>query len=90
MIGQWCFQGFKMTVWLIAFYCFVALCGGFFWFLLSLNRPLFRNDEGDLTTEAGYEEDSVGRRSKESEESLNDSDSEPHVIAEPGSANSVI
>lgn len=79
-----------MNIWLIAFYGFVALCVGFFFFMLSLNHPRFRNDEGDLTTEAGYEEDSVGRSSPDANESLNDSDSEPHVIAEPGSANSVI
>ena len=58
--------------------------------MLSLNRPRFRNDTGDPTTEAGYEEDSVGLPSKGSQESMNDSESEPHVISEPGSANSFI
>ena len=49
------------TFLVIAFYIFVGLCLGLLWlFYRFVNQPRFRNEEGDLTTEVGYEEDSVG------------------------------
>jgi hypothetical protein len=83
------FKALQMTYWLIGFYCFAALCGGFIWFMMSLNRPRFRDDVGDVTTEVGYEEDSVGLPTTETEEPFRDNEG-PHAIGEPGSANSVI
>ncbi len=47
--------------WIILWYAFCVLMGiGNRWFYDILNRPRFRDDYGE-TTEAGYEEDSIGR-----------------------------
>ncbi len=48
-------------LWIIAWYLF---CGLLIFGLLSfwrwLNQPKFRESSGDITTEVGYEEDSLG------------------------------
>lgn len=47
--------------WLIGYYIFCALLiAGVLWMFRVLNRPKFRDELGDITSEVGYEEDSVG------------------------------
>jgi hypothetical protein len=60
---------------IIAFYIFVFFCIiGFLAFYRLINNPSWRSDEGDISTEAGYEEDSLGNilahRDTEAHESL--------------------
>ncbi|GEM_PF-2785310 len=50
-----------MFIWILAWWAF---CAVLIWGLLTawrvLNRPKFRSSDGDITSEVGYEEDSVG------------------------------
>ncbi len=47
--------------WVVLWYVFCALVGiGWHWFYNLLNKPRFRDDCGE-STEAGYEEDGIGR-----------------------------
>jgi hypothetical protein len=54
-------EGKRILMWLVAWYLFcgiliVSLLGIWRW----LNQPRFRDEMGDITTEVGYEEDSLG------------------------------
>ncbi len=49
--------------WIVAFYAFSLLCIGFIiWFYWITNFPTYRDGDGDVSTEVGYSEDSMGRR----------------------------
>jgi len=51
-----------MMIGLIAWYGFCAvLIMSIMYMFRALNRPAFRSDEGDITTEVGYEEDPTGQ-----------------------------
>lgn len=46
---------------LVLWYGFCALnIAALLWIFKVLNRPKFRQSDGDITTEVGYEEDSTG------------------------------
>ena len=48
-------------MWIIAWYLFCGLLiTGLLCVWRWLNQPKFRNSDGDITSEVGYEEDSVG------------------------------
>ncbi len=70
------------TLLVILFYIFVGICLCFFWaFYRFVNQPKFRNEEGDLTTEVGYEEDSVGNVIPSLEAASHETQlSGPHIV----------
>ncbi len=52
-------------MWLTIFYVFFALCMIFVLGLLRLvSRSKFRSEDGDITTEVGFEEDPLGNVKK--------------------------
>jgi len=47
--------------WIIGWYAFCVLnIMLMMWIFKVLNRPRYRGEDGDITTEVGYEEDSTG------------------------------
>ncbi|MBX9670416.1 MAG: hypothetical protein K2X93_22640 [Candidatus Obscuribacterales bacterium] len=75
-----------MTInyWVIAFYVFsilniLLLCA----FSNLLSHPRFRSEDGDISTEAGYEEDPMGNiRKREYRFPTQDELDDPHVVME--------
>jgi hypothetical protein len=55
----------------------------------GITHSKFRGEDGDETTEVGYEEDSVGRNLHEYEEKTNDYVDEPHITVASGAGASV-
>jgi hypothetical protein len=75
--------------WLVGLFYLMALCciafvSGFY---QLVNRPRFRNDQGDVSTEVGYEEDSVGHPFGYANDDFDRSHVSPHVNA-PGNSSS--
>ncbi len=52
------------------------------WFIKFLGQPDFRNENGDMTTEVGYEEDSVGHIRHEYRLASQDEIDDPHMAVE--------
>jgi hypothetical protein len=51
-----------MAGWLTLFYIYCGLLvAAYFLVYRLMHRPRFRDEHGDITTEVGYEEDSIGR-----------------------------
>jgi hypothetical protein len=76
--------------WVLMFYAFVAVLGGILWFMLNLSHPKYRNEEGDIISEVGYEEDSIGRRLVGPDpDSLGASDV-PHGVAAGGAHSGMV
>ena len=68
-------------MWLAVFYVFVSLCILFFLgFVKLVSRSKFRAEDGDITTEVGFEEDAQGNVKKHEYQSpsLNEVE-KPHV-----------
>jgi hypothetical protein len=54
---------------LALFYLYCGLLIGCYFLVYHvMHHPCFRNDQGDITTEVGYEEDSIGRPFHENDE----------------------
>lgn len=65
---------------LVIWYIFCAMLISLVLFTMrGLTHSRFRDDDGDRTTEIGYEEDPVGHELNEQESTTNDSPSEPHI-----------
>lgn len=48
-------------MWLVIFYVHAILCMGFVYgFSKLLSRSKFRDEDGDITTEVGFDEDALG------------------------------
>lgn len=71
-------------MWLTIFYVFFALCMIFVLGLLRLvSRSKFRNEDGDITTEVGFEEDPLGNVKKQEYQFPSQQElEEPHMALE--------
>lgn len=70
----------SLNFWIVAFYTFAIFCILAFYALSNfLSHPKFRNDDGDISTEVGYEEDPVGHVRKDYRFSSQDEMDEPHM-----------
>lgn len=70
-------------LWIFLWYvfCAVLICL-FLCVFRALTRPRFRSEEGDITTEVGYEEDPTGRlRDGEHQEDTESSIDDPHIMS---------
>lgn len=67
-----------MIGWLLVFYIYCgALIAAGFWIYKVMHRPRFRDELGDITTEVGYEEDSIGKPFHGNDEEFVDAET-PH------------
>ena len=67
----------------LAFWLFCLLCIGFFKLAIHIvGHPSFRNSDGDVSTEVGFEEDSVGQVKSEFRYPTSDELDDPHVVQE--------
>lgn len=69
--------------WLVGLFYVMAFCciGFVIWFYDVFNRPRFRNDQGDVSTEVGYEEDEFGKPLVYAADDFDLRQESPHVHA---------